>query len=965
MERKYTNYAFISYKREDEKWAKWIQHKLENYRLPAVARNKETDERGEKYIRPVFRDGTDLSGGVLIDRLREELMNSRYLIIICSPHATRSEWVNKEAQTFIDEGRMTSIIPFIVDGKPHASDPGEECFPQALRDIPAEQELLGINVREVGRSMAFVRLVATMLNVRFDTLWQRHRRSQLRRRVLAGAAAVLILLSALFVWDYNRPTYAYFADYVDCWGVPRGIVPLTTDQVRHRHESYQFEYRRIPFGQPGFYSWRIARVSNVNSALRPVAIAHSELNDRYPVQEIEYNEESGLAARINFCDAYGNVQLRHVLAERNGQPAAIADFVDAQESRGTGFAAIPGLFAENRKSVIVRYAYERDPNGYVVRQTYHSNNDYQLTRSAASDAEGIFGRQFTLDSLGRRLKVEYLGPEGEKTCTRQGIAGKEYAYGEQGTLVRTTTFDLAGRPIEDNQAVATAICKTDACGNIVERQYYNARGKLCLNRESYATIRITYDDSGQMTEYAYFDTLGRPCQGPQGVEKVRSRYDRRGNEIERWYLDADGNPMQSHGDKIRVAMKYDKYGNMTEERYLDEQGNLREDLFGMAMQRGKYNSRHECLELVNYGPDGRPASCGIAFTTKVTIGRDNHGNITEWAFFDADGKRELSFQQYAIMRIKYDERDNPVEWTYFDADEKPCGIEGTDMAVSRAKYDERGNMTEMSYYGTNGQLTMNQKEGYAIGRYKYDEQSRCIELAFFGADDKPCGYRNSPYSVERRKYDERGNRIEAAYFDTEGRPVIGKTVWQYDRYGNVTEERVYDTDGRRRLQYDTYFRRTYRYDRLGNVIETAFYGTDDRPIAVPPRGTFRIEMDYANYNEETAARWYDVRNQLVADLIIGAEITDVDGAAAEQGVVPGSYILQMGKWTLGMSYEALNRETDRTRFTEKDFYCLTPDDEIRHYHFDKNTPSGIVFEKARVERRKNLPERLEQWKKTH
>lgn len=36
MERQYKNYAFISYKREDEKWAKWLQRKLENYKLPSV-----------------------------------------------------------------------------------------------------------------------------------------------------------------------------------------------------------------------------------------------------------------------------------------------------------------------------------------------------------------------------------------------------------------------------------------------------------------------------------------------------------------------------------------------------------------------------------------------------------------------------------------------------------------------------------------------------------------------------------------------------------------------------------------------------------------------------------------------------------------------------------------------------------------------------------------------------------------
>ena len=36
----YTNYAFISYKREDEKWAKWLQRKLESYKLPVVIREE-------------------------------------------------------------------------------------------------------------------------------------------------------------------------------------------------------------------------------------------------------------------------------------------------------------------------------------------------------------------------------------------------------------------------------------------------------------------------------------------------------------------------------------------------------------------------------------------------------------------------------------------------------------------------------------------------------------------------------------------------------------------------------------------------------------------------------------------------------------------------------------------------------------------------------------------------------------
>lgn len=46
----YTYYAFISYQRKDEKWAKWLQRKLENYKLP-VANAKEAS-RQEVEVHP-------------------------------------------------------------------------------------------------------------------------------------------------------------------------------------------------------------------------------------------------------------------------------------------------------------------------------------------------------------------------------------------------------------------------------------------------------------------------------------------------------------------------------------------------------------------------------------------------------------------------------------------------------------------------------------------------------------------------------------------------------------------------------------------------------------------------------------------------------------------------------------------------------------------------------------------------
>jgi hypothetical protein len=56
MSNKYEYFAFISYSRKDEKWATWLQQKLEQYRLP-TALCKEFQAL-PKHIRPVFRDKT-------------------------------------------------------------------------------------------------------------------------------------------------------------------------------------------------------------------------------------------------------------------------------------------------------------------------------------------------------------------------------------------------------------------------------------------------------------------------------------------------------------------------------------------------------------------------------------------------------------------------------------------------------------------------------------------------------------------------------------------------------------------------------------------------------------------------------------------------------------------------------------------------------------------------------------------
>ena len=197
-------FAFISYKREDEKWAKWLQHKLEHYKLPAnVRRNNATLP---KDLRPVFKDTSELASGVLADEIHSALEDSQHLIVICSPRSAKSEWVCKEVQAFIDAGRTKDIIPFIVGGKAYAEKPEDECFPTALRQLPSDEELLGVNISEMGKEAACVKVIAQMLGLKFDTLWQRHQKEKIRRTAILSAVAVFLttmLVASAWIWQKN------------------------------------------------------------------------------------------------------------------------------------------------------------------------------------------------------------------------------------------------------------------------------------------------------------------------------------------------------------------------------------------------------------------------------------------------------------------------------------------------------------------------------------------------------------------------------------------------------------------------------------------------------------------------------------------------------------------------------------------------------------------------------------------
>ena len=202
--------AFLSYSHRDAAVAEWLHEELEEFHVPSRLVGRLT-EHGPvpKQLAPIFRDRQELAASPdLNEEIEEAIAGSRFLIVLCSPAAAKSKWIDQEIACFKRLHKEDRVLAAIVDGDPFASDePGresEECFPPALRvhydrrGRPTSQraEPVAADLREHGdgRQMGLLKLAAGMIGVGLDELAQREAQRRHRRLYAITAASVAGML---------------------------------------------------------------------------------------------------------------------------------------------------------------------------------------------------------------------------------------------------------------------------------------------------------------------------------------------------------------------------------------------------------------------------------------------------------------------------------------------------------------------------------------------------------------------------------------------------------------------------------------------------------------------------------------------------------------------------------------------------------------------------------------------------
>ncbi len=198
--------AFISYSHADVKVAAWLHRTLESYRLPASLVGKRTSVcKVPVKLGPIFRDRDELAAaGDLSEVLVKALKQSTFLIVIASPAAAKSRWVNEEVKTFKQTHSNHRVLVLIVEGTP-GSDDEYECLPLATRrKVNSEGEItddviepLAADLRSEGdgKKLAKLKLVAGLTGLNLDTLVQREQARRYYRLATLATIAVFISIS--------------------------------------------------------------------------------------------------------------------------------------------------------------------------------------------------------------------------------------------------------------------------------------------------------------------------------------------------------------------------------------------------------------------------------------------------------------------------------------------------------------------------------------------------------------------------------------------------------------------------------------------------------------------------------------------------------------------------------------------------------------------------------------------------
>ena len=687
-----------------------------------------------------------------------------------------------------------------------------------------------------------------------------------RAKFISVSLALLLLLSCFgtwlgfkaYVWEYE----AFYNNYEKRFGIPEGIGELTEEQLNNRAVSLKI----IKKGWKG------------------------------PVISMEAVNNQGLCTPDHNIGTYVKPEVEGVDIKRECRWEYVLDnkghimyenMYDQNENLVKGFVYTP----KSNKQTNIRDGYYVGPDGYPKPQTASELNFVSFKYNEEGDE--------ILQSYFDRNHTPIPGPD--KAFAR------EQEFDERGFLVKMTSLDGSGKPMNDEAGNASLVLHHDELGNVLEGVAYDAEGNITLVIDGWAIAKFKYNTSGNKIEEKWYDSEGKPTLHKSFYHLGKYHYDNDGNQIQGEYFGIDGKPIlttwdlaswkaeyNKKGKPAKMAyfniygkwnikaptekMDYDEKQQLTKIVYVDNNSNPIINNEGYASIEYQYDDSN-LIAISYFGVDGKSILIDSGYQERSLDAVSNketstgyhkehrhyeQGRETTRTYLDLAGNPVNIKQGYAEIRKKYDYLGNIIEEAYFDRDGKHVTLPSGYHAIKR-DFDNRGNNTITTYLDQNSKPII--LDGYAREISEYNDFGKETLVRYDDGFGKPVII-SSGYTGWKAEYNDHGDRISLSYFNKEERLIMtddgyASLTYKYDNFRKIIEKAYFDDKNNAILSKDGYAFLRYNRDKYGNKLEGAYYGTDGKLTLHPGKGYAKWTAAYNDIGKQVDGAYYGTDNNLI------------------------------------------------------------------------------------------------------
>lgn len=729
-----------------------------------------------------------------------------------------------------------------------------------------------------------------------------------------GSVALLavVLAGAWLTWDWFRLSVDYYDDYVEVYGVPKGIGKVSKGDAGHRSGTYRFETQK----------GKVRRVSYVNGQGNLVPHTDSEDKDRIVDMTLTYQEGSPKVDTQTYRDQHGKViYVKDYDSNLKTCTFRLNDELGTEMTLNSNVKLFESAYNDNLmagKSKISKYIVDFDDNGYLSKVRYAGFGNVLVP-----DGQGIFGRSYVHDDKGRVIEETYLGKDGNPKPTKFGLGRKQFTYDDKGHLSRIVYLTVDGMPSSDGNNCPVVELTYDKWGNRLSEKYFDMEGNPMLRKDNQvAGFVYEHNDKGQCTQMSFIGIDGSPAYSGGAAGHV-DEYDGNGYLSRRRFIDSDGKLAVFHEDDVAYSIiefdndptgniletrlldldgkyidspyfyrrkcEYDSVGTLLAETYLDEGGNPRlAPKGGIAGKRYEYNPQGRMSKFTAIDTDCNPVNMPEYHNCGQKLEYDIRGNVSRITYFDKDDKPVMSNEGIAEIVYEYDENGNEKSRSFLDDKGNPCVLTGECSKIEWT-YDDQGNPTSEHYYDTAGKpMAINGRVGIeyehdlrgnrimerplgpngklASGQFevrcKYDDLDNIVETAYYNASGKPTAIKGG-YHKMLNKFNSRGQCTETEYRGVNGNLVnaegmnIAVVKREYDNRGNQISKTFFNSSGTRGTDKDKVHKYYNQFDKVtNNFSHQISFGVDGKPI-VASNAAPEAKCEYDKRGNAISLQCYD------------------------------------------------------------------------------------------------------------